>query len=273
MPPEEAVAWIRDHALGGLPSVVELSLEQWGKSIGRTSLSEVILLTCQTEEDGAAIAAHPRLQDSLTRIGPLHFLVAPESMEKMRKELFLAGLAPSRMIRGREEETSAVRTLFHQEAEAEPDIYSLPALNSELKLLRSGNPFLNLPVISPEQEEDILLGGENVPQIWSKEWRHYHSSTAQKVMEQGLKWGIKVRFSLKNEMLDFIPSRIKGNPWKVSGLLLYNDGETVEEIELTPEDWKEMKLVIPNARRNSSSAEASDYVMIEKSTESGRTLK
>jgi hypothetical protein len=272
MPPEEAVAWIRDHALGGLPSVVELSLEQWGKSIGRTSLSEVILLTCQTDEDGAAIAAHPRLQDSLTRIGPLHFLVAPQSMEKMRKELFLAGLAPSRMIRGREEETNAVWTLFHQEAEAEPDIYSLPALNSELKLLRSGNPFLNLPVISPEQEEDILLGGENVPQIWSKEWRHYHSSTAQKVMEQGLKWGIKVRFSLKNEMLDFIPSRIKGNPWKVSGHLLYNDGETVEEIELAPEDWKEMKLVIPNARRNSSSAEASDYVMIEKSTEFGRTL-
>lgn len=73
-------------------------------------------------------------------------------------------------------------------------------------------------------------------------------------------------------MLDFIPSRIKGNPWKVAGHLLYNDGETVEEIELTPEDWKEMKLVIPKRRRNSSSAEASDYGMIEKSTEFGRTL-
>lgn len=111
-----------------------------------------------------------------------------------------------------------------------------------------------------------------MPQIWSKEWRHYHSSTAQKVMEQGLKWGIKVRFSLKDQMLDFIPSRIKGNPWKVAGHLLYNDGETVEEIELAPEDWKEMKLVIPKRRRNSSSAEASDYGMIEKSTEFGRTL-
>lgn len=273
MPPEEAIAWIRNHARGGLPSVVELSLEQWGKSIGRTSLSEVILLTCQTEEDGAAIAAHPRLQDSLKRIGPLHFLVSPESVEQMRKELFLAGLAPSRMIGGREEEdTDTVWTSFNQEAETEQVLYSLPVLTSELRLLHRGNPFLNLPVISPEQEEDILLDGDNVPHIWSKEWRHYHSSTAQKVMEQGLKWGIKVRFSLKDQMLDFIPSRIKANPWKVEGHLLYNDGETVEEIELTPEDWKEMKLVIPKRRRNSSSAEASDYVMIEKSTEFGRTL-
>ncbi|MEK5396531.1 helicase-associated domain-containing protein [Paenibacillus sp. FSL K6-2859] len=272
MPPEEAIAWIKEHALGGLPSVVELSLAQWGKSIGRTSLSEVILLTCQTEEDGAAIAAHPRLQSSLKRIGPLHFLVAPESVEQMRKELFLAGLAPSRMIGEREEEVDTDWSSFHQATETEPELYSLPVLNVELRLLDRGNPFLNLPVIYPEQEEDILLGGENVPQIWSKEWRHYHSSTAQKVMEQGLKWGIKVRFSLKDQMLDFIPSRIKGNPWKVEGYLLYNDGETVEEIELTPEDWKEMKLVIPKRRRNSSSAEASDYGMIEKSTEFGRTL-
>lgn len=122
--------------------------------------------------------------------------------------------------------------------------------------------------IAPEQEEEILFGGENVPQIWSKEWRHYHSSTAQKVMEQGLRWGVKVRFALKDQMLDFIPSRISGNPWRVSGQLLFHDGETVEDIELTPEDWKEMKLVIPKGRRNSSSAQASDYGMIEKSTES-----
>lgn len=141
MPPEEAIAWIKEHALGGLPSVVELSLAQWGKSIGRTSLSEVILLTCQTEEDGAAIAAHPRLQSSLKRIGPLHFLVAPESVEQMRKELFLAGLAPSRMIGEREEEVDTDWSSFHQATETEPELYSLPVLNVELRLLDRGNPF------------------------------------------------------------------------------------------------------------------------------------
>lgn len=243
--PKEAISWIGAHAMGGLPSVVELSLEQWGKSIGRTSLSEVILLTCQTEADGSAIAAHPRLQNSLERLGPLHFLVFPESIERIRKELFSMGLAPSRIIGGREEGTSVEWCSLHYDTGLLQGMYSLPVLNAELGVLRSGNPFLKLPVISPDQEEGILFGGENVPQIWSREWRHYHSSTAQKVMEQGLKWGIKVRFSLKDQTVDFIPSRISGNPWKVAGQLLYNDGETPEEIELFPEDWKEMKLIIP----------------------------
>lgn len=267
MSPEINISWLSDHARGGLPSVVKWSLEQWGKSIGRTSLSQVIMLTCQTEEDGAAIAAHPRLQDCLERVGPLHFIVDPEGIDRLRKELFSAGLAPLRIIGGRDEETKIGGDSFHDEIGSELAVYSIPEIQAELGLLRGTNPFLKLPVVSPEQEEDIFLGGENVPQIWSKEWRHYHSSTAQKVMEQGLKWGVKVRFTLKNQMLDFIPSRIIGNPWKVVGQLLYNDGETVEDVELTPEDWKEMKLVIPGSRRNSSSSGASDYGMIEKSTD------
>ncbi|OMD66920.1 hypothetical protein BSK62_07765 [Paenibacillus odorifer] len=268
MSPNDIISWISEHAMGGLPSGVQMSLEQWAKSIGRTSLSQVILLTCQTEADGAAIAAHPRLQENLERIGPLHFIVDPEYMEQIRKELYSAGLAPSRIIGGQGEDPNVGWSWFPHETGNPEATYVLPELNVELGLLSKGNPFLNLPVIAPEQEEEILFGGENVPQIWSKEWRHYHSSTAQKVMEQGLRWGVKVRFALKDQMLDFIPSRISGNPWRVSGQLLYHDGETVEDIELTPEDWKEMKLVIPKGRRNSSSAQASDYGMIEKSTES-----
>lgn len=81
--------------------MVQMSLEQWAKSIGRTSLSQVIILTCQTEADGAAIAAHPRLQENLERIGPLHFIVDPQCMEQIRKELYSAGLAPSESLEDR----------------------------------------------------------------------------------------------------------------------------------------------------------------------------
>lgn len=242
----QVISWIEKHAIGGLPSVVELSLEQWGKSIGRTSLSEVILLACESEEVSSAIADHPRLQDNLRRVGPLHFIVAQDGIEQLRKELLSAGLAPSSIIEGRKETKI---DFFTSASEAIPsqEMYTPPVIKSELGLLRNGNPFLALPAIKLEQKDDSLFAGDDVPQIWSKEWRHYHSSTAQKVMEQGLKWGVKVRFSLEEEMLDFIPSRISRNPWKVSGQLLRNAGETVEieEIELTADHWKEMKLVIP----------------------------
>lgn len=46
-------------------------------------------------------------------------------------------------------------------------------------------------------------------------------------------------------MVDFIPSRILGNPWRVTGHLLHSNAEVVEEIELSAGDWKEMKLLIP----------------------------
>ncbi|WP_054940220.1 helicase-associated domain-containing protein, partial [Paenibacillus ihuae] len=74
-PPEAVIGWLASHARGGLPSQVELSLRQWARSIGRTAWSEVILLACQSEADAADIAAHPRLQESLSQVGPLHFIV------------------------------------------------------------------------------------------------------------------------------------------------------------------------------------------------------
>lgn len=243
--PEETISWLKAHALGGIPPSVELSLEQWGRSIGRTSLSEVILLTCRSEEEGASIAAHPRLQGSLIRLGSLHFIVQPECIEQVRKELAIAGMAPSRIIGGGKGETESSWLLFHQGTVERPAEYSLPSSIPELGNPREGRPCLKLPILPLDLEEGLLFNEENVPPIWSREWRHYHISTAQKVMEQGLKWGVKVRFSLKDQMVDFIPSRILGNPWRVAGHLLHSNVETVEEIELSAGDWKEMKLIIP----------------------------
>ena len=245
MSPQESISWLSAHALGGIPSVVKLSLEQWGRSIGRTSLSEVILLTCQSEEEGSIVASHPRLQDSIVRLGPLHFSVQPDHIEQVRKELLITGMAPSRIIGGREEGAEAGWLVFHHNAVAELVEYSLPSLIPEMGVYRPTAPYLNLPILPLGPDEEVVFNDENVPPIWCREWRHYHSSTAQKVMEQGLKWGIKVRFSLKNQMLDFIPSRITGNPWRVAGHLLYSDAEGAQEIELSAGDWKEMQLLIP----------------------------
>lgn len=107
-----------------------------------------------------------------------------------------------------------------------------------------------------------LPGEEAVPQMWFNQWRQYHITTAQKVMEQALSWGIKVRLSYGGKAADFIPERISGRPWKVRGTLLLPGTETAEEIELAAEDWQEIQLLHPLKARNSSSAGAGGYVMI-----------
>ncbi|KHL95472.1 hypothetical protein QW71_12205 [Paenibacillus sp. IHB B 3415] len=265
-PPGNAIAWLTAHAQGGLPEQVELSLRQWAKGIGRTSLSEVILLSCAGEQESGDIAAHPRLQDILTRIGPLHFIVRPESVGQLRKELAAAGLAPPRIIGGREEALQPYNPFGPFERPAAAFRYELPSPAGERGLLGAAAYPKLLPLAGTAQDQELLpelLPGEDaVPQMWFNQWRQYHVTTAQKVMEQALGWGIKVRISVQGQTADFIPEQISGRPWRVRGNLLRSGSGTVEQIQLAAEDWQEMKLLHPVKQRNSSSSVAAGYVMI-----------
>lgn len=261
-PPGDAVAWLTAHAQGGLPEQVELSLRQWAKGIGRTSLSEVILLSCAGEQEGGDIAAHPRLQDILTRIGPLHFIVSPDSVGQLRKELAAAGLAPPRIVGGREETLQPHNPFGPFERTAATLHYALPSPAGERGLLGAAAYPKLLPLAGTAPDQELLPGEDTVPQMWFNQWRQYHVTTAQKVMEQALGWGIKVRISMQGQTADFIPEQISGRPWRVRGNLLRSGSGTVEQIQLAAEDWQEIKLLHPVKQRNSSSSGAAGYVMI-----------
>lgn len=257
--PGEVISWLNAHAAGGLPEQVELALRQWARAIGRTELAEVLLLSCAGEQEGEDIAAHPRLQDIVTRIGPLHFIVRPEAAVQLRKELAAAGLTPS-VKDGDLNGPVPHPQLFEPSGSAQR--YELPAAAGERGLLGTGPSPKLLPLDRGGPPMLELPGEEAVPQMWFNQWRQYHITTAQKVMEQALSWGIKVRLSYGGKAADFIPERISGRPWKVRGILLLPGTETVEEIELTAEDWQEIQLLHPLKARNSSSAGAGGYVMI-----------
>lgn len=260
--PGEVISWLNAQAAGGLPEQVELALRQWARAIGRTELAEVLLLSCAGEQEGEDIAAHPRLQDIVTRIGPLHFIVRPEAAGQLRKELAAAGLAPS--VRAGDLNRAAPHPrMFEPSGPNGPaQRYELPAAAGERGLLGTGSSPKLLPLDRGGPPMLELPGEEAVPQMWFNQWRQYHITTAQKVMEQALSWGIKVRLSYEGKAADFIPERISGRPWKVRGTLLLPGTETAEEIELAAEDWQEIQLLHPLRHRNSSSAGAGGYVMI-----------
>ncbi|WP_342549406.1 helicase-associated domain-containing protein [Paenibacillus sp. FSL P2-0089] len=260
--PGEVISWLNAHAAGGLPEQVILALRQWARAIGRTELAEVLLLSCAGEQEGEIIAAHPRLQDIVTRIGPLHFIVRPEAAGQLRKELAAAGLAPS-VRAGDLNGVAGQQRLFELSGPDEPALrYELPAAAGERGLLGTGPSPKLLPLDRGGPPMLELPGEEAMPQMWFNQWRQYHVTTAQKVMEQALSWGIKVRLSYGGKAADFIPERISGRPWKVRGILLLPGTETAEETELAAEDWQEIQLLHPLKHRNSSSAEAGGYVMI-----------
>ncbi|WP_410511622.1 helicase-associated domain-containing protein [Paenibacillus sp. BR2-3] len=248
MPPDEVIAWLHMHTIGGLPEQVRLVLEQWREGIGRTSLADILLLSCRNEEDGDAIASHPRLQGHLTRLGPLHFVVPKEQEKNVRTELAAAGLAPHRDVQGREEEKTETVPAFHRKKAEQPGEYILPAPRPEQGLIHTGASQHYLQPAPLDPEETLLPGEESIPSMWSREWHCYHSTTAQKVMEQALKWGVKVRISLEDESCEFIPSRVLGNPWRMAGHLLRSKEGSAEEMELAAGAWKEMQMIIPGRR-------------------------
>lgn len=254
LPPEEVASWLAARARGGLPDQVRLSLAQWSRSIGRTAWSQVILLVCQDEADAADIAAHPRLGDSLTRIGPLHFIVQQGRAEQVRKELAAAGLAPPRQIGGTGEGDEAQPLSLPDDAAWAVPAYVLPSPEGASGLLGSRAVLRTVPAVSDGAGEPLLPGEDSIPQMWVREWREYHTTTAQKVMEQAFRWGIKVRLSIDGEICDFIPEQLRGHPWRVAGGLMPAGTGQCEEAELAPGDWKEMKLLLPQELRNSSSA-------------------
>ncbi|MNB91026.1 hypothetical protein D3C75_381000 [compost metagenome] len=255
LPPEAVTGWLAGHAAGGLPDQVRQSLVQWSRTIGRTSWSEVLLLTCQGNRDADDIAAHPRLGDSLTRIGPLHFIVQQGSADLVRRELTAAGLAPPRLSGGSVPgDALQPFELPDDDVPAQSEAYDLPALEMTRGLLGNTAVLRTVPLAAAEAVEALLPGADGVPQMWLRESREYHITTAQKVMEQAYRWGVKVRLSVEGQSCDFIPEQLRGNPWRAAGWLMPAGTNQYEAAELAPGDWKEMKLLLPEQHRNSSSA-------------------
>ncbi|MDQ0193144.1 helicase-associated domain-containing protein [Paenibacillus wynnii] len=267
MPPEEVVSWLDDHTLGGLPQEVRLVLEQWGKDIGRTSFADVLLLTCREEEDADAIAAHPRLQGLLCRLGTAHFSVLKEHEQYVRKELTAAGLVPPHGVQGREAGNLTARPECYLKRSEHPSGYTLSSANTQQGLISINSPILYLQPAPLEPDVPLLMEEESIPSMWFKELHRYHTTTAQKMMEQALTWGIKVRLAIEEEIQEFIPTRILGNPWRIEGYIMSSEvGESPEEREFPAGSWKEMQLIIPRPITIPPSVTATGYVMINETT-------
>ncbi|OAB33818.1 helicase-associated domain-containing protein [Paenibacillus glacialis] len=99
----------------------------------------------------------------------------------------------------------------------------------------------NIPI-----PESFFQGIEQIPKMWIKEFRSYHFSTGIQMMEQALLWKTKVKLSLDGSEVDFIPLQVSHNPYEISGEVYNPAVMQYERIQLSPSDWKELRLIVPN---------------------------
>ncbi|MBJ9988287.1 helicase-associated domain-containing protein [Paenibacillus sp. S28] len=238
---------------GGVPENVRLALEQWGREIGRTRFEEAMLLSCSAEEDGDRIEAHPKLKGHLQRIGPKHFLVNSGAVPEVRKILDSSGLSPLKAIAepGR---TVSTYPLIHDPT---PDLtgqridvenFRQTGLSAAGGLVYSGR---NIQYFEPDSDipkpESLFPGYGQVPKMWTQDFRNYHGTTAQHIMEQALEWQTKVLISRGGSRLEFIPRGIRSHPWAVEGTLFDPERDGYEDGALLSQgDWEQIRLIVPS---------------------------
>jgi len=94
--------------------------------------------------------------------------------------------------------------------------------------------------------ESFFPGIEQIPMMWTREFRSYHYSTGIQMMEQAILWRTKVKVSLGAQEVDFIPLHVMHNPNVISGEVYNPVMMQYERIQLSPSDWKELRLIVPN---------------------------
>jgi hypothetical protein len=93
--------------------------------------------------------------------------------------------------------------------------------------------------------KSLFSGLDEVPSMWIKQLRTYHPTTRRELLERALGWRTSVKLKREGRVLPFVPEQIidEGSSWTVIGSIDENGKPT--SVQLTPDMWQEMMLVIP----------------------------
>ncbi|MEC0243555.1 helicase-associated domain-containing protein [Paenibacillus dokdonensis] len=245
----EILSFLTATSAHEIPGHVEAALEQWGKEIGRTRFDEVLLLSCVNEDEGDAIAANPRMDGRVDRIGPKHFIIPTSHVAESRKILESMGLAPLKSMGSRDREDPEY-PLIHNNGEIS-DTPRGSLLNERIYenqgVVYSGR---NVHFFEADHEipepASLFPGHDQVPSRWLHDYRSYHSSTAQNIIEQAQSWQTRVLLQHAGRRAEFAPLRINLSPWRAEGILHDVENDRFEQMELFSDDLGELKLILPS---------------------------
>ncbi|WFR65369.1 hypothetical protein P9222_16320 [Paenibacillus amylolyticus] len=95
-----------------------------------------------------------------------------------------------------------------------------------------------------------LLGLEEIPEIWYREWRRYHSSTARQIAVKAIEWQTKLGIQQENRTQYLIPHQLEGHEqWTLSGWCLLDSSEHTLKTEwrtFSSSEWDTMRLILPD---------------------------
>ncbi|MCJ8011285.1 helicase-associated domain-containing protein [Paenibacillus sp. KQZ6P-2] len=245
----DILSFLAESSAGDIPGHVAAALGQWDHEIGRTRFEEVVLLSCLSEDEGNLIAANPRLTDGIERIGPKHFIVQASQTADLRKILESMGLAPLKNTFSQDRQEPEYPLIHDHGIQSGVERMGLlyESFYENQGLVYSGR---NVHFFEADNDipdpASLFPGYEQIPPRWMKDYRSYHSSTAQNIVEQAQSWQTRVLLQHRGKKAEFAPVSISPSPWRAEGILLDLETGRFEPLELFSEDLGELKLLLPS---------------------------
>ncbi|MFD0680447.1 MULTISPECIES: helicase-associated domain-containing protein [unclassified Paenibacillus] len=254
---EELLLFLEKQSLYGIPENVRLTLEQWAKPFGKVKLSEVLLLRCEDAAVAEAVKKLPGCSDCLLEeIGGQAWIVRTDQLKPLTELLNKAGwmtgklklLANANPSEQREARISLVSMkpledgiLTSNDTTA---INYGPVHIADKGFLYSRHTFMYFEMEQKMPDvRDLFPDLQGIPQGWMKDYRTYHASTRREMVELAMEW--KTTLQVRHNGHDHIiaPRKLQETrgTWSMTGL----EQSKLQEICLFPEDWQEMRIIVP----------------------------
>jgi hypothetical protein len=245
---DHMLKFLERHAIYGVPDNVKLTLEQWAKPYGKVRIERVLLLRCEDKTVATSIGKLPGTAECLLEaVGDQAWLVRAEQLAILTELLDKAGWMTGKLAirdgsdspnKGRLQPLMIDTAVFtdleevqEQKAESNGFIYSRqPFIHFEM------DPYL--PAI-----EDAYPNIKNVPSAWMKQYRTYHPTTRKEMIETAMEWNTAVQICVDGSDRRVVPLKIKETrgTWSITGF----EEPLYQEVCLFPEEWQEMRIVLP----------------------------
>ncbi|WP_248926465.1 helicase-associated domain-containing protein [Paenibacillus hamazuiensis] len=243
----DIIEFLTAEAMYGVPDNVRLALEEWGSEYGKVRLEQVTLLRCRDEATAGELETHPHsARFVLEKISPRDFLVSADNPDGLHKWLKDAGYLPAKTVKGpgQPERREEAANEGSGRSDAPRDSRGRQGL-----LLHSDPAAYFKPAPQLPDIRDLYPSFQDIPVMWWKDYRSYHPTTRKELVQKAIEWKTALQLRRENGDTLLIPRHIQETrgTWLLYGTVGGDGSDAPEgrELTLAPEQWDEMKLIVP----------------------------
>ncbi|CAG7604070.1 hypothetical protein PAESOLCIP111_00659 [Paenibacillus solanacearum] len=248
---EAIAAFLEERALYGVPEHVRLAVEQWAAPYGKTRFLQACLLRCADEATAQSLERIPGAVSYLReKLGGTHYLIAPDDVKPLAAALEKAGWLPGLLPdTGGNGPAAQAITYPKLDVLGENSLQERrePTGDKGFIYSRTSVAYYEMEARIPSAA-DLYPDYADIPASWLKDYRAYHASTRKEMVEQAIR--MKTVLQIRKNGCDYriAPHKLQDTrgSWCMTGIVrTAESADPAAEMRLMPEEWQEMKLILP----------------------------